>query len=153
MKTKRLSLIFSSAAVIALLAAVFFAPQTVLADSGGGTGILTASGNGLAWIRGNGAIIISGNGILEIRDHAGDAAIRVSGAGKKTELAGGVIRYIGFNGTATVSGSDVAVSLSGYNIRLEARGTGKFILRGSGTYTVNGVHGTWSRTRQIHTLP
>lgn len=153
MNVKRLPTIFSIAAVLALLAATAFAPQPALADSGGGTGVLTASGNGLAWIRGNGTITISGNGILEIRDHAGDAEIRVSGAGKKTELAGGVIRYIGFNGSATVSGSDVSVSLSGYNIRLEARGTGKFILRGNGTYTVNGVHGTWSRTRQVHTLP
>lgn len=152
MNVRRIFPILSIAAVMALLAAVF-APQVALADSGGGTGVLTASGNGLAWIRGNGTITISGNGILEIRDYAGDAVIRVSGAGKKTELPSGVIRYIGFNGTASVSGSDVSVALSGYNIRLEARGTGKFILRGNGTYEVNGVHGVWSKTRQIHTLP
>lgn len=153
MNTKRLSLIFSLAVMLALLAAVSFAPQTALADSGGGAGTLTASGNGFAWIRGNGDISISGSGVLEIRDHAGDAVIQVSGVGRKVELPGGLIRYIGFRGNAEVNGSDVSVSLAGRNIHLEAVGTGQFILRGRGMYEVNGAPGLWTRTSVIHSLP
>ncbi len=153
MNTKRFSLIFSLAAAIALLAATTLAPQTALADSGGGTGTLIASGDGVVWIRGNGVINMSGNGLLEISDYAGDAVIQVSGTGQKVVRPGGQILYIGFQGAAFVSGSDVRVSLSGYNIHLEATGTGKFVLRGNGTYEVNGVPGLWTKRPVIHTLP
>ncbi len=153
MSIKRFSLIFSLAVVVALLAATSLAPQTALADSGGGTGTLIASGDGVAWIRGNGVIHMSGNGLLEIRDFAGNAVIQVTGTGQKVIKPGGRILYIGFQGTALVSGSDVRVSLSGYNIHLEATGTGKFVLRGNGTYEVNGVPGLWTKRPVIHTLP
>ncbi len=153
MNTKRLSLVFSIAAVIALLGATAFAPQTALAASGGGTGSLTASGDGLAGLRGNGTVNISGNGILWIRDRAGDALIQVSGNGRRAELPSGWIRYVGFQGSAEVSGSNITVALSGYDIHLEASGTGKFVLRGNGTYQVNGLSGSWTEGPVIHSLP
>lgn len=158
MNTKRLYIIFSIVAAIALLGATAFTPQVALADSGGGTGTLTASGDGLAGLRGNGTVNISGNGVLWIRDRAGDAIIQVSGNGQRTELRNGWIRYAGFHGSAEVSGSSITVALSGYNIQLEASGTGKFVLRGNGTYstTKDGVvvfSGAWPETVEVQTLP
>lgn len=153
MNPKRLSLIFSIAATITLLGATALVPQTVLADSGGGTGQLTASGDGLAGLRGNIIVNISGNGILWIRDPAGDAVIQVSGHGRRTELSNGWIRYAGFQGSAEVSGSRVTVALSGYDIHLEASGTGQYVLRGNGTYSTGKTSGSWTEGVEINSLP
>lgn len=153
MNTKRISLIFSIVVTLALLGATAFVPQIALADSGGGTGHLTASGDGLAGLRGNGTINISGNGVLWIRDRAGDAFIQVSGNGRRTELGNGWIRYAGFDGNAEVSGSAITVALSGYDIHLEASGTGKFVLRGNGTYQLGELSGSWTEGPEIKSLP
>ena len=152
MKNK-LSIILSIAASLALIGATVFAPQSALAQSGDGTGTLTASGDGLAGIRGQGNIRISGNGVLMIRDQAGDASIRVTGNGQRVELPGGWIRYVGFQGEATVSGNKVTVALSGYDIHLEASGSGKFVLRGNGTYQVGHLSGSWTEGPEVHSLP
>lgn len=158
MKKKTLPLIFSLAMMIALVGAGVLAPQTAYAQSGGGKGTLTASGDGLAGIRGNGDVIISGNGILWIRDSAGDAVINVSGSGTRKEGENGWIRYSGFDGQATVSGSQITVALSGYDINLEATGTGKFVLRGNGSYSVekDGIivlDGVWTEEAQVFSIP
>ncbi len=157
MKNKRFYTIMTSALFLAIAAATLFTPQAALAESGGGTGTLTASGDGLAGIRGSGSVTISGNGILWIRDHAGDASIQVSGNGNKSELPSGWIRYTGFQGNATVTGSSITVALSGYGINLQATGTGKFVLRGNGSYTAerNGivVTGAWTESAEVLTLP
>ncbi|MEW6093783.1 MAG: hypothetical protein AB1531_07450 [Chloroflexota bacterium] len=158
MKTTRFYTITVLALILALTGAAAFVPQTASAESGGGTGTLTASGDGLAGIRGNGSVHITGNGILYIRDYAGDASIQVTGSGVKTELPNGWIRYMGFHGTADVSGSMISVALSGYDIDLQASGTGKFLLRGNGTYSVvrDGVvilSGTWTESAEVQQLP
>lgn len=152
MKNK-LSILLSIAASLALVGAAIFAPQSALAQSGDGTGALAASGDGLAGIRGQGNIRISGNGVLMIRDQAGDASIRVTGNGQRVELPGGWIRYAGFQGEATVSGNKVTVALSGYDIHLEASGTGKFVLRGNGTYQTEHLSGSWTEGPEVHLLP
>ncbi len=158
MKNKRFYLIFSIAMAVALVGAGMFAPQAVLAQSGGGSGTLTASGDGLAGIRGNGAVTISGSGILWIRDTAGDAVINVSGNGTRHERPGGWIRYSGFQGQATVSGSQITVALSGFGIDMVATGTGKFILRGNGSYSVEKdglviMTGAWTEQAEVFSIP
>ncbi len=157
MKNKRISLIVSLALAIALLSTAMLAPQTALANSGGGTGTLVADGDGLAGIRGSGTVSISGNGILWIKDHAGDANINVSGNGIRTNRPDGWIRYSGFNGTVVVSGSQITVALSGYNIHLEATGTGQFVLRGNGSYTVEKdgivITGAWTERAEVLSIP
>lgn len=158
MNIKRSLLVFSIAAGLALLGAAWLAPQPALARSGGGTGRLTASGDGLAGLRGDGTVSISGNGVLWIRDHNGDAVIQVSGSGVRRETANGWIRYVGFDGSATVTGSLVTVALSGYDISLAASGTGKFVLRGDGSYSVekDGVAiatGAWTESAEVMTIP
>lgn len=127
---------------------VFLAvPLAAFAQSGTvsetGTGTLTAQGNGRASVHGNGSISISGSGVLTIQDFAGDAVITVSGDGARREQDS-IVVYAGFAGTAEISGSDVRVLLRGRNIDLTASGTGRVLLRGRGTYTVNGTSGTWS---------
>ena len=147
------------AAIILVVGMALAGPQVALARQGGGTGTLTASGDGLAGLRGDGTIVISGAGVLWIRDHAGDASIEVSGQGVRRESPGGWIRYIGFDGEATVSGSAVTVALSGVNIDLEATGTGHFVLRGQGEYSVSGpdgtvlLEGTWTEEARVLELP
>lgn len=157
MKNRMFTLVVSLAMVFAVFSVAFVAPQPVYAQSGGGDGTLTASGSGLAGIRGNGTVTISGNGILWILDRAGDADINVSGGGTRADMDNGWIRFAGFNGTAIVSGSQITVALSGYGINLEATGTGSYLLRGSGSYSVekNGVviTGIWTEEAQIQSIP
>lgn len=152
--TRKTLLLTTAMLALALAFAIALAvPQTAIAQSGGGEGMLTASGDGLAGLRGEGTIVISGNGLLWIRDHAGDASIEVTGAGVKQVLPSGWIRYAGFNGTAEVTGSKITVALSGFNIQLQATGSGKFLLRGNGTYSIGKYTGVWTAEAQVLSLP
>lgn len=108
-----------------------------------GTGELHAWGDGLAGVRGNGTVIVSGSGVLYFRDRAGDADWSVSGTGERRDLPSGWIIYYGFDGTFQVTGSHITVTLSGYNVDLQAKGTGLAILHGEGEYEVNGHHFFW----------
>jgi hypothetical protein len=159
MNKKKTSVIFTIAMLFTLLGTLAFAPQAAYAQSGGGNGTLIADGDGLAGIRGNGTVTVSGNGVLWIRDTAGDAEINISGeSGHRAEGERGWIRYSGFNGQAVVSGSQVTVAVSGFDIHLEASGTGKFIMRGNGSYSVerNGVtlvNGSWTEEAQVFSIP
>lgn len=101
---------------------------------------------------------ISGNGILWIQDRGGDAVINVSGNGIRSEGENGWVRYAGFDGQATISGSQITVVLSGYDINLEATGTGRFVLRGKGSYSVekDGIivlDGVWTEEAQVFSIP
>ncbi len=159
MNTKKRKFVFGLALLFALLASVAFAPQAVFAQSGNGNGTLVADGDGLAGIRGNGTVTISGNGVLWIRDIAGDAVIEIEGQhGRRVKGERGWIRYSGFDGQAVVTGSKVTVAISGFDIHLEAGGAGKFILRGSGTYSVGreGVtvlDGRWTEEATVFSIP
>ncbi|MFQ5400665.1 MAG: hypothetical protein ACE5E7_13850 [Anaerolineae bacterium] len=157
MKKQQFRSILAVAVMIGMFAFVLSAPQTAAAQSGSGSGTLIADGDGLAGIRGNGEVSISGNGILWIRDDAGDAEIEVSGNGHKVELPSGWIRYTGFDGEAEVHGSRITVALSGVNIHLEATGSGKFVLRGSGTYSVESdgetITGVWPDRVEVQRIP
>lgn len=123
------------------------------AEQGGGTGTLTAKGDGLAALRGSMTVTLRGSGMLLIRDQGGDATIQVNGRGYKKELPGGTIVYIGFNGKAEITGSAVTVALRGRGIKLEATGTGRYLLRGHGTYHTEKGDGEWSEAGATGTLP
>jgi hypothetical protein len=98
---------------------------------------LTAEGKGAALFQGNGTITISGTGTLRIRDVAGDAQISVSGNGRrKATTENGWTRYAGFRGSATITGTNVVVELTGGSIKLKATGNGTYVLRGKGTASV-----------------
>ncbi len=142
--------------VIALtvaLSAVLLMTAAAGAEQGGGTGTLTAQGDGLAAMRGNGSIAISGSGVLTIRDLAGDAQIEVTGEGHKREPNERTVVYAGFDGKAQISGSNIVVTLKGKNIKLEATGTGKFLLRGHGKYHTDKEDGEWTERGKVITLP
>lgn len=114
---------------------------------------LSARGEGLAGLRGEGSASISGMGTLWIRDHHGDAHIEVRGAGLRTALPSGWIRYTNFRGAAHISGSQITVGLSGTNIRLTALGCGDFALRGSGSYRLGDAMQTeWTPRVQVISL-
>lgn len=143
MKLKRLITIAAVLGVLALTALPVFAQE-----QGGGTGTLEATGDGLAGIKGDGTVTVSGDGMLWIQDLAGDASINVTGQGNYVELPNGWIRYQGFDGSATVSGSSIIVALNGTGIELTASGTGKYILRGEGSWMVYKEDGTVAASGQ-----
>ncbi len=145
--------------VLLIALALLWVPyQAAWAQSGQGAGTLKAEGDGLAALRGQGAVSLRGNGILWVRDRAGDASIQVEGYGVRTELPNGWIRYSGFRGEAVISGSAITVALSGYDIHLEATGTGRFVLRGNGHYTVEKegetlFRGAWTEKVEVLRMP
>ncbi len=144
----KLVVAFTLALVAALLLTAIAA-----AEQGGGTGSLTAEGDGFAAMKGSGSITLSGSGVLSMRDLAGDADINVSGKGIKRQPNDRTVIYVGFDGQAQISGSNIVVSLGGKNIKLEATGTGKFLLRGQGKYHTDKEDGVWTETGKVITLP
>lgn len=140
-----------SALSLALLA--ILALTTVAgAEQGGGTGTLIAQGNGTAALRGSGLITLSGSGILYIRDDANAVNVQITGTGRKFEHNGWTV-YAGFHGEARITGRGMTVALRGENINLRASGTGKFLLRGTGTYQTGKTSGEWTEEGTVVTLP
>ena len=130
---------------------------TAVADTGGGGGTLTAQGKGVAWVRGNGTFTVSGSGVLRFRDWGSDAQVTVDGK-QRNVFKGRWNRLGGFRGTATITGTDVMIELTGVNVMLNATGTGKYALRGQGTYTkpISGTTstGNWvGATENLQPLP
>ncbi len=121
-----------------------YAADTSTDVSANGIGKLQAHGDGIAILYGKGTVELSGNGILWIKDNAGDAKIEVTGYGTKKIFPDGWNQYSGFHGTGNVKGSAIRVMLSGVDINLTAKGRGGAVLWGHGTYTVNGVTGSWA---------
>lgn len=113
----------------------------------GGVGTLTAEGDGIALLAGRGIVRLKGNGMLWIKDAAGDATIEVSGQGKKKEFPDGWIQYSGVRGTANVKGSKLRLIIAGVDIDLYAKGRGRVLLWGHGTYGINGISGRWQTER------
>jgi hypothetical protein len=153
MKAKRFLITGTLVVLVVALCAAVLPVDVAYAQGGAGTGTLRAWGDGLAAVRGNGTVAISGNGILWIKDHNGDASIHITGSGVRHELDSGWIRYVGFNGKAKVTGSLITVALSGYDIKLMATGTGKFVLRGNGRWETDNASGEWTSTTQVMSFP
>ena len=137
--------------ILLLLTSIGFAPA-VFADETGtgeadvnlaGIGKLTAEGDGIALLFGKGVIDISGNGILWIKDISGDAKISVTGYGSMKRFPDGWVQYSGVHGTASIKGSNVHTIMAGVNVNLNAKGRGKALLWGHGTYSINGKTGQW----------
>ncbi len=138
---------FSKVAV--LLVVVLALPMAVMAQEHlVGRGTLVAEGDGVATLIGRGAIRVSADrGDLYIIDRGGDAHIVVTGNGRmqEREFRGfTLIHYQGFDGTARIRGSEIAVRVKGQGIQLQAAGEGRVILKGQGWYEVNGHRGNWT---------
>ncbi len=140
---KMLSLVL---AAIVLIAGLGFA-ATVYADESDVT--VKGIGDGIALLGGKGKVELSGNGILWIKDIAGDAKIEVTGYGNKKEFPDGWIQYSGLHGNADIKGSNLRIVIAGTNVDLYAKGRGRVILWGHGTYEINSSPGQWS----INTFP
>ena len=138
-----------SLALVALVMATSFGFSSVAhaqdadTDESKGTGKLTTHGDGIALLAGRGIVDLRGNGTLWVKDAAGDATIEVRGHGEKKEFSDGWIQYSGFNGTAHIKGSRIGVIVAGVDIDLSAKGRGRVILWGHGSYEVNGQDGKW----------
>lgn len=104
-----------------------------------GAGVLVAAGDGLAVL--DGRMNFHGtarSGALLVKDRDGDAHVQVTGYGRRIELAGGGVLYLGFHGRAHIRGSDVKVTVFGQGIRIHVVGEGTAFLKGRGWYRVNG---------------
>lgn len=126
--------------VIGLLMLVLFVGAQTEDTKLAGKGELTANGSGLAILGGAGWFKISGTGCLW---YSGDAELITTGdVGKET--IGKWTFIANFNGTAEAKGKELRVSLSGKNIVLNAKGQGKALLWGTGTFSSHGKSGAWS---------
>ena len=135
-------------AVVIAVTSLGFAPAVFADDTDGsahveGAGSITAQGDGIALLYGRGIVELEGNGILWIKDGAGDAVIRVTGTGHKKEFPDGWIQYAGYRGKAYIKGSRIGVVIAGADIDLDARGRGRCILWGHGSFQVNDRPGEW----------
>jgi hypothetical protein len=143
---KKLSMV---AAVVALATMAFaaFAPAVAAEEPKDerrhngtvlrGEGTLDARGSGLIALKGRiDALEVSAErGILLVKDIAGDADVAVEGDGGAGEFHGFDV-YFGA-GSATISGSEVAVIVLGKGINLHAEGEGWAYLKGHGVFHVN----------------
>jgi len=132
---------------VVLIASIGFAPAVYAEDTDidmQGAGKLTAHGDGIALLAGGGIVEMRGNGVLWIKDIAGNARIDVKGFGRKKEFGDGWTQYSGLYGSAQVKGRNVKIVVAGVGIDLRAKGYGRVILWGHGTYDVNGVSGRWA---------
>ena len=118
-----------------------------------GTGTLTAEGSGTALVRGNIKMHLSADaGSLSVVDRNGDMVITTTGDGDRTD-DGSMVIYTGFNDDATISGSDVVVTMTGTRIELTVDGTGTAVLIGTGSYEVTGGRsGEW-RNQELESAP
>src|SRR5262245_36593239 len=83
-----------------------------------GRGFLAAHGTGVAAVRGKMVYeATAGEGILLVQDYNGDANVNVRGHGQTGEWLGFKV-YFGFEGHATITGSDVGVILVGRDLDL-----------------------------------
>ncbi|GEM_PF-1019872 len=106
-----------------------------------GTGGLRATGNGNADLTLNGGTAhLEGHGVLRVKDVGGDASIDVSGTGNRQDLENGWTQYEGF-GSATISGSDVRITVSGSDLSIRAVGSGSATLDGSWSTETASVSG------------
>ncbi len=110
-----------------------------------GAGVLDAQGDGVAAVKGlMDYTATASEGILLVKDLAGDAQVDVSGDGGTGEWRG-FTAYFGVNGSAHITGTDVAVILVGNDIDLHVTGKGWAFLKGEGSFTANG-HGPFRWT-------
>ena len=110
-----------------------------------GAGVLDAQGDGVAAVKGlMDYTATASDGILLVKDLNGDAQIEVSGDGGTGQWRG-FTAYFGVNGSAHITGTDVAVILVGNNIDLHVAGRGWAFLKGTGSFTANG-HGPFPWT-------
>jgi hypothetical protein len=77
------------------------------------------------------------DGILLVKDLHGDAQIDVTGTGGTGQWRG-FTAYFGVNGTAHITGTDVAVIVVGQDINVHVTGRGWAFLKGTGSFTANG---------------
>jgi hypothetical protein len=114
------------------------APSTVTVA---GTGVLAAQGDGHARLAGS--YLLTGSldgGTLEIRGIDRWSTIRVTGWLSRTRLAGGSLlyRFGDQTGQYRISGRSLATTIESDAMRFRAAGHGRAVLRGDGSYWVNG---------------
>jgi uncharacterized protein (AIM24 family) len=150
MKHRLLVLTFGIVALLAL-PVIAFAQEAESRVIIAGTGSLTAEGDGAAKLRGSGTVEVTGQGKLIVIDYGNNAEVNIDGLGACIQKVitverGSVTKWVcrGFEGSASVNGESIKVKLKGYDIVLNAEGTGVVALRGRGTYTAGELSGAWS---------
>ncbi|RMF03800.1 MAG: hypothetical protein D6768_05040 [Chloroflexi bacterium] len=112
------------------------------ADVISGKGWLHAEGSGVAKLQMNGAVEINGHGVGVVVIK-GAEAIQASGHGHRTNLPDGRVVFRGYEGTIHAIGRHMTVHMAGTKIDFTARGKGRAVLRGHGTYETGSGSGDW----------
>ncbi|WP_367343717.1 hypothetical protein [Methanomethylovorans sp.] len=115
-------------------------------------GVVSLNGDSTLVARGNGTVVLSGDMVAEmtidnaqlvIKDHAGDAKIKIIGNGSEIflELDNAhapeqkrALVYFDLTAKVNISGSRITVMVEGKELDLKVEGTGNAVLSGKGTY-------------------
>jgi hypothetical protein len=122
---------------------------------------LFAQGDGMIAFSGQGQVRIEGEGLLFIVDRSDLADITLDSDKRyyhsERESRGNTVHtYRKFEGTATITGDDIAVLFDGINMTTSISGTGIVLIEGSGKYTLDDIIYEWSADSvviELGTLP
>jgi len=121
---------------IVVMASVALPMSALAADADVGT--LEARGNGHASLVGSMEFRATADaGELVVTVHNRDTKVYIRGCREKVRLDNVIICH-GFHGAAYVEGRQVEIELDGHSLKFQAKGHGRALLRGDGTYKLNG---------------
>ncbi|HEV8574053.1 MAG TPA: hypothetical protein VGR43_05025 [Dehalococcoidia bacterium] len=109
-----------------------------------GHGTLYARGSGLAVVEGDGRVTVSswGHGQVIV---CGAEKIEARGDGRRVDLPGRCVQFIGFKGKIHAAGEDMKVTMEARSIAFSAEGEGRAFLKGIGSFKVGDVTGRWTK--------
>jgi hypothetical protein len=111
-----------------------------------GSGTISAQGKGVVKFMGSGKIDITGDGLLWVVDCSMDynLQVMVTGKGERVDKTPAFIyAYKGLDGTASINGGPMKLVLTGKG-EFAAKGKGKIILKGVGTYKIDDQKIPWT---------
>lgn len=134
---------------VAVLAALTLA--VVVLSGTAGAASETISGQGVLYARGSGTAEVSGDGRVDIRGLGvgtvlvcGAERLEAQGDGRRFDLPGGCVRFVGWKGSIHAAGEDMTVRMEGSKIQFRAAGEGTAVLKGHGQFRTGHYTGQWT---------
>ncbi len=144
-RTLRIAAVPAAVVLSISLASTVAAAEPTTAPSSGptvalaGTGTVAAHGAGTAAIAGNGTVTgTMDGGWIRVRTHGSATTVVVTGWHTRVRFVDGTVLYRDVHGSFSATGPAVGLTLQGPEVSFTATGSGTVVLRGTGTYQVNG---------------